>query len=131
MYQSAVIKLSKAISLDFNFSICKNLLQVSTLIFRIFAGALTPHFRKKKFRANLFCLCKVLEANGVGLRQNITSALKIDMPEENPVSNSKAEHIESNFCPKTCLNLVLQHFYKINIGTGKTNKKYAIIFLWC
>ncbi len=42
------------------------------------------------------------------------SALKIEMPEVNPVSNSKAEHIESNFSPKTCLSLVLQHFYKIN-----------------
>ncbi len=42
------------------------------------------------------------------------SALKIEMPEVNPVSKSKAEHIESIFCPKTCLSLVLKHFYKIN-----------------
>ncbi len=43
------------------------------------------------------------------------SALRVEMSEVNSLSNSKAEHIESIFGPKTCLGLVLQHFYKINL----------------
>ncbi len=51
------------------------------------------------------------------------------MPEVNPVSKSKAEHIESIFWPKTRLSLVLQHFNKIIKYTSHTDSIYTNLSL--